>query len=66
MSLTHLMLLSLPGALLALKLAVLALATIWALSAVFRTHGLLPGLRSDPLLVPVRAPRSRRCCSPIA
>jgi hypothetical protein len=45
---------------------VLALATIWALSAVFRTHGLLPGLRSDPLPVPVRAPRSRRCCSPIA
>jgi hypothetical protein len=60
MSLTHLMLLSLPLGVLAFKLSALGLATVWALSAAFQTRGLLPSLRPEPVPAPVPARRSRR------
>jgi hypothetical protein len=57
MSVTHLLFLSIPAALAAFKLAALALAAVWAVSAAFESRRLLPAARREPLPVRARAPR---------
>lgn len=49
MNLTDLLFLSIPAALAVFKLAVLMLATVWAMNSLFKSRGLLPDVQRQPL-----------------
>ncbi len=59
MSLTSLLFLSIPAALVAFKLALLALATVWAVRGTVAPRGLLSGDHRQPVPVPLRSRPTR-------
>ena len=59
MNLTEMLLLTMPAVVVAIKLAALSLAAVWAVRAVFEPRALLPVVHRHGQRTPVRHRRSR-------